>query len=112
MAPNLVVPEIRVISALSAVISWAAAARAAGSLAPELAAWTDRSRMRLSMVWTSLSAPSAVWRTEMPSWALRLAWRRPLVWARRFWLMTRPAASSAARLMRKPEESFSRFFPS
>ncbi|MEZ5223222.1 MAG: hypothetical protein R2713_09995 [Ilumatobacteraceae bacterium] len=79
VAPNFVVLEIRVISVLSAVISAWAAERAAESLAPVLADCTARSRMRFSMVWTSFSAPSAVWTTEMPSWALRVAWRRPLV---------------------------------
>ena len=67
--------------------------------------------MRFSMAWTSVSAPSAVCATEMPSWALRVACLSPEIWARRFWEMTRPAASSAARLMRNPEESFSRLLP-
>jgi hypothetical protein len=44
----------------------------------------------------------------MPSWALRVAWLRPPICARRPWLITRPEASSPARLMRVPEESFSR----
>src|SRR3954449_10609950 len=43
----------------------------------------------------------------MPSWALRCAWSRPLIWLRIFSEMPRPAASSAARLMRWPLESFS-----
>src|SRR3712207_6331801 len=47
----------------------------------------------------------------MPSWALRTATRRPPTWERRPSEMARPAASSAARLMRKPLESFSSDLP-
>src|SRR5688500_17891596 len=43
----------------------------------------------------------------MASCALRTATLRPPTWARRPSEMLRPAASSAARLMRKPEDSFS-----
>jgi hypothetical protein len=43
----------------------------------------------------------------MPSWAFRWAWFRPVTWACSFWLMARPAASSAARVMRRPLDSFS-----
>src|SRR5262245_59327470 len=46
----------------------------------------------------------------MPSCALRTATFRPLTCERSFSEMTRPAASSAARLIRKPEESFSSDF--
>src|SRR5215212_10402660 len=60
------------------------------------------------MLCVSVSAPSAVCTTEMPSWVLRTATFRPPIWERRPSEMARPAASSAARLMRKPEESFSR----
>ena len=38
---------------------------------------TFRSRTRCSIECTSLSAPSAVWTSEMPSCALRCAWARP-----------------------------------
>ena len=94
--------------------AWAAATEAPVSppLAPVLEAWTARSRARCSMEWTSVRAPSAVCITLMPSWALRVATLRPPTCERRFSLMTRPAASSPARLMRKPEESFSRDLPS
>jgi len=44
--------------------------------------------------------PSAVWISEMPSWALRMPWLMPLIWAFSFSLMARPAASSAALLIR------------
>src|SRR3954453_22473642 len=43
----------------------------------------------------------------MPSWALRLAWAVPRIWARMPSEIARPAASSAARLMRRPDDSFS-----
>ncbi len=56
---------------------------------------------------TSVRAPSAVWMTEMPSWALRWATLRPLTWDFSPSEIARPAASSAARLMRRPLESFS-----
>ena len=49
---------------------------------------------------TSLSAPSAVCATLMPSCALRTATFRPPICERRPSLMDRPAASSAARLIR------------
>ncbi len=108
--PNEVVPAMRSISDRSCSISFCAAWRAAESDDAVLAAWTMRSRTRLSIEWTSFRAPSAVWTTLTPSWALRVAWRRPLTWARRPWLMTSPDASSAALLMRYPEDSFSRLF--
>ena len=63
--------------------------------------------MRCRMEWTSVSAPSAVCATEMPSWALRTATLRPPTCERRPSEIARPAASSAARLMRKPLDSFS-----
>ena len=65
-----------------------------------LPACTARSRMCCSMLSTSVRAPSAVCMTLMPSWALRLACLRPPTRERRFSLMTRPAASSPARLIR------------
>src|SRR3954465_10041197 len=74
---------------------------------PSLLACTDRSRMRWRMLCVSVSAPSAVCTTEMPSWVLRTATFRPPICERRPSEMARPAASSAARLIRKPEESFS-----
>ncbi|MOA27648.1 hypothetical protein D3C78_1485350 [compost metagenome] len=45
--------------------------------------------------------------SEMPSWAFFSAWARPRIWPRRFSEMLRPAASSAARLTRRPLDSFS-----
>ena len=70
-------------------------------------AWIDSSRTRCRIECISFSAPSAVWTSEMPSCALRLAWAVPRIWARMPSEIARPAASSAARLMRRPDESFS-----
>src|SRR5439155_7530606 len=80
------------------------------SVVAVLGADTARSRTRCRIAWTSLSAPSAVWTKLMPSWALAMAWLVPPISARRDSDLTRPAASSAARLIRKPEDSFSRDF--
>ena len=66
--------------------------------------------MRCRIEWVSVRAPSAVCTTEMPSWALRTATLRPPTCERRPSEMARPAASSAARLMRKPLDSFSSDF--
>src|SRR3984893_10829569 len=68
--------------------------------------WTVSSRIRWRMEAVSLSAPSPDRIREIPSWALLEAWCRPAVWARSFSLMVRPAASSAALLMRMPLDSF------
>ena len=103
---NVVAPAIRLISARRAVISVLTDA-ASVELRVLFAASTASSRMRWSMEWTSVSAPSAVWTIETPSWAFRWAWLRPVTWAFSFSLMARPAASSAARLIRRPLDSFS-----
>ena len=66
---------------------------------------TARSRTRWSIECTSASEPSAVCTIDTASCALRWAWSRPPIWARSFSLMARPAESSAARLIRKPEDS-------
>ena len=67
-----------------------------------LANWIDSSRTRCRIECISLSEPSAVWTSEMPSCALRLACAVPRIWARMPSEIARPAASSAARLMRRP----------
>src|ERR671930_126718 len=56
------------------------------------------------MLWTSSRLPSAVCTIETPSWMLRWACARPRICARIFSEMPRPAASSAALLMRRPDE--------
>src|SRR3954453_11641993 len=63
--------------------------------------------MRWRIEWVSVRAPSAVCTTLTPSCALRTATFRPPTCERRPSEMARPAASSAARLMRKPLDSFS-----
>ena len=84
--------------------SWSSSSISACSATPSdvavLAADTASSRMRCRIEWTSFSAPSAVWTSETPSWALRTAWLVPRISARRPSDFTSPAASSAARLMR------------
>src|SRR3954470_13029781 len=97
---------MRPTSAESWVISAVMAARSAVERVP-LLYWTASSRTRCRMEWTSLRAPSPVCTMLTPSRAFWWAWARPLIWARIFSEMARPAASSAARLMRRPLDSFS-----
>src|SRR3954451_23519872 len=96
---------MRVSSDLSWVISFWVLDFASSFSEPELLAWTERSRMRCRIEVVSDSAPSAVCTTLVPSWVLRTAWVRPPICERRPSEMARPAASSAALLMRKPEDS-------
>ncbi len=98
--PNEVVLAIRSISSRSCTISFCAAVRAVESDDAVLADWTIRSWMRCSIELTWVSAPSAVCTTEMPSWAFCVATFRPEICLSRFWLITRPDASSDARLIR------------
>ncbi|MCY1307460.1 hypothetical protein D9M70_573850 [compost metagenome] len=66
------------------------------------ALWVARSFMRWRMSVTSLNAPSAVCSMEMASPVLRVATSMPRDWALRRVAICRPAASSAAELMRRP----------
>ena len=93
--------------AISATIDWTSWSRLprCWSVSVPLAAWTDRSRMRWSMSLTPPRAPSATCTIETPSCALREATCMPRIWERISSLTARPAASSAARLMRRPEDS-------
>ena len=52
----------------------------------------------------SSSAPPAVCASDTASFALWTAWLVPLICVVNCWLIARPAASSAALLMRKPED--------
>ena len=70
-----------------------------------LAACTASSRTRCRMLVDSCMAPSAVWARLMPSLALRAAWLRPRICEVIRSEMARPAASSLAELMRRPELS-------
>src|SRR6185369_5456216 len=69
-----------------------------------LAACTESSRIRCSRSPEDCRAPSAVWDSEMPSLALRRAWSRPRIWEVKRSEIARPAASSLALLIRKPED--------
>ena len=107
---NWVVPAMRLMLLMAdAMESWSALS-AVGSLAPTFAAWTTSERMLIRSEWTSLRAPSAVLTTLMASLVLRVAWVKPADWARRLSEMTRPAESSAAELMRRPDERRWMFF--
>ena len=112
LLPKTVACAIRSISESAWFTSSPRASRADWSVAPTLAACRARSRTRCKMACTSPRAPSAVWMTLMPSCALRTAILKPPTWLRSFSLIERPAASSAARLIRKPDESFSRLLES
>jgi hypothetical protein len=93
----------RSISAVScATSSWSEARSDA-----ELVAFADctaSSRMRCRLSLTAASAPSAVCASEMPSLALRAAWLMPRICAVMRSAIARPAASSLALLMRRPDD--------
>ena len=116
-APNSAMPlnvaesRIRTSSAVSCVISAPILAWSPVDSVP-FDHWMASSRTRCRIECISFRAPSAVCTSEMPSWALRLAWAVPRIWARMPSEIARPAASSAARLMRRPDESFSMDFDS
>ena len=88
--------------------------RAAASLLSEtrsdellvpLAACTASSRMRCRLLEICAKSPSAVCAREMPSLALRAAWLEPRICEVKRSEMAKPAASSLALLMRRPEDS-------
>ncbi|KRA48249.1 hypothetical protein ASD72_19950 [Pseudoxanthomonas sp. Root630] len=60
--------------------------------------------MRCRLLPISVSEPSATWASEMPSFALRTATSRPRIWVLKRSEMARPAASSLALLMRRPDD--------
>jgi hypothetical protein len=70
----------------------------------ELRACTASSRMRCSELPTWASAPSAVWASEMPSLELRMATFMPRTCEFMRSAMARPAASSFAELIRRPDD--------
>ncbi len=87
--------------------SWVTSAcRALRSLAELVAldACTASSRTRCRLLPISLREPSATWASEMPSLALRIATSVPRIWVPKRSLMARPAASSFALLMRRPDD--------
>ena len=85
----------------SSLYSACIALRSASLLVP-LADWVARSFMRCMISVISLSAPSAVCSSEEASLTLRRATAMPLVCAFMRVAICRPAASSAAELMRRP----------
>ncbi len=93
----------RSVSAVSCLTSAFSAARSVLELVA-LADCTDSSRIRCRLLPISVSAPSATWDSEMPSLALRTATSRPRIWVLKRSEMARPAASSLALLMRRPED--------
>ncbi len=100
---NSVCVATRWISLISCCTSEFSAARSeAEFVAFELC--TASSRMRCRLDPSSPKAPSATWASEMPSLALRAAWLRPRIWVVKRSEMARPAASSRALLMRRPED--------
>src|SRR6202035_1826274 len=50
------------------------------------------------------NAPPAVWDSEIASFAFLTAWFVPLIWVVKFEAIARPAASSAALLILRPED--------
>ena len=100
---NLVCAAMRVISDESAWYSVSMLARSDVPFVP-FWAWTASSRMRCKASVTVASAPSAVCASEMPSLAFRMATLVPLICAFIRSAMARPAASSEAELMRRPED--------
>ena len=92
---------------------WAAdcGASRSAALLLALADCTASSRIRWRLLVVSASAPSAVWTSEIPSLALRIAWLRPRTWEVKRSEIASPAASSLALLMRSPEDSRSSAVP-
>ena len=100
---NAVVDPTRSISCMSCAVSACNAARSV-ELLDALADCTASSRMRCRLLDTCESAPSAVCASEIPSLALRAAWFKPRICAVKRSEIARPAASSLALLIRKPED--------
>ena len=103
MLPKVVVSAIRVSSCCSCATSSCRAARSSPALEP-LADWMASSRIRCRILVDSCSAPSAVCARDIPSFALRTAWFNPRICEVRRSEIARPAASSRAELILKPED--------
>src|SRR5919107_5594580 len=65
---------------------------------------TASSRIRCRMSPELDRAPSAVWAIDTPSFALRVAWFMPRICELMRSEIARPAASSLALLMRRPDD--------
>src|SRR5262245_14541000 len=100
---NVVRSAIACISLCSWPTSVAANPRSVSPIVP-FAACVASSFIRCSMFCSSPTAPSAVCSIEIPSFALRTAWFKLRIWADMRWVTARPAASSFALLMRRPDD--------
>ena len=101
MLLNWVVPAMRSISEDSCSTSKFRFTRSSALLV-SLADCTASSRMRCKMLVTSSIPPSAVWVSDIASLAFLIAMFRPRICESMREEMLRPAASSAAELMRVP----------
>ena len=95
---NSVVSEILVNSSCNCLISLLTASLSSSVSVP-LAACTESSLILCKIECDSFNAPSAVWISEIPSWAFEEALLRPLICPLIFSEIERPAASSAALLI-------------
>src|SRR5690606_431426 len=100
---NEVCEATRSISAFSCCASAFSALRSDAELVA-LRDCTASSRMRCRLLEISPSAPSAVCASEMPSLALRMATLRPRICVVKRSEIARPAASSLALLIRRPDD--------
>ncbi len=100
---KVVCDAIWVISAICCCTCWSSAWRSDALFEP-LADSTARVRMLCRLLTMVVSAPAAVCDSDTASFALLIAWLVPLTWVVNCWLIARPAASSAALLMRRPED--------
>ena len=107
---KIVVALIRSTSSISCETSSWIALRSRLVSTP-LADCTARKRTRCNTLCVSFRPPSAVWIREMASCEFATARPKPITCALKFSAMLNPAASSAARLIRYPEDSFSMDFP-
>ncbi|MNG07108.1 hypothetical protein D3C84_903960 [compost metagenome] len=101
--PKVVVVAIRVSSAVKAEYSALFDLRSS-ALGEPFAEARARVRIFCRMLVDSCIAPSAVCAMEIPSPAFLMAVCRPLIWLVRRLEICRPAASSLALLIRRPED--------
>src|SRR5271157_4823557 len=104
MVLNWVVVAICENSVTRLCASWLAAARSDGVLSAEDAC-TESCLSLCRMEVRVLTPPVAVWTSDTALFALFTAWLSPPTWALNLVAMARPAGSSAALLIRRPDES-------
>ena len=100
---NRVFSAILSISARSALISNWALSRSVPVYTP-LSIWIASSRILRTMLVISVIALSAVWTRDTPSLEFRMAIFMPRCWLSILLATAKPAASSAALLMRCPDD--------